>query len=148
VQKRHVGSVPSGKAQSAARSIDRTVYVRKRYVYQHKRTAFEKSATPSRRVFVMLSAALFVLPIATASMAGPSSHQVTACPSPQIQLTKSGPAKLFRLDDLPQAHLQLAVQRTIHGCQVASIRENGATYYVPVTPVNNASQKTSSNLEP
>jgi hypothetical protein len=54
-----------------------------------------------------------------------------ACPAAATTPTAGGPAPLKRLDQLPQAHLELAVLRTIGGCGVATVKEGGRTYYVP-----------------
>jgi hypothetical protein len=85
----------------------------------------------------MLAAlALITVALSTPAQATrqPSAPPTPACSTADLQRAGVGPAQLKRLDELPPAQEHLLVMRKIGGCEVATIRQNGVTYYVPVSP--------------
>ena len=78
--------------------------------------------------------ALIATAVATPAQATrePSAPPRPACTSAELQRTGVGPAQLKRLDELPPAQEHLLVMRQIGGCEVATIKQDGATYYVPI----------------
>jgi hypothetical protein len=84
----------------------------------------------------MLAALALITTLASPAQATrePSAPPKPACTGADLQRAGVGPAQLKRLDELPPAQEHLLVMRKIGGCDVATIKQDGVTYYVPISP--------------
>ena len=57
-----------------------------------------------------------------------------ACDPTALLQAGFAPAQLRRLDQLPPAYHHLAVERTVAGCSIATVKIGSAVYWVPLNP--------------